>query len=180
MARTHPARHRPPVSDEFPILAAAAADEANPYRVLEHLQALGVRVTRSTLYRRVDELVERGLLARSEGGRGSRPIRLTAKGRRRLAQEGLRVLRAEPLGSALFALAVASADPADDARLTALLRERMAEAAQRLTREERPLRDAEGARFWDRAGRERRVTHLKADLQWLQSVMRGQAERRAS
>ena len=50
------------MNDDFPILAAIAATPAHPYRVLDHLNALGIKATRSTLYRRVDVLTAAGLL----------------------------------------------------------------------------------------------------------------------
>ncbi|MBK6319522.1 MAG: hypothetical protein IPF51_12255 [Dehalococcoidia bacterium] len=36
------------MNDDFPILAAVAANPTHPYALLEHLQALGLHVSRST------------------------------------------------------------------------------------------------------------------------------------
>ena len=107
----------------------------------------------------------------SGNGEGrSRPLALTGKGRARLRKECVRVLRAEALASPLFALAVAAADAGDDAETERVLRERMRGAARELTRAERPS-TGEAAAFWASTGRERRVAHLKADLQWLQAMV---------
>ena len=51
-----------PMNDDFPILAAVAANPTHPYALLEHLQALGLHVSRSTLYRRVEALAAQGWL----------------------------------------------------------------------------------------------------------------------
>lgn len=161
--------------DDFPILAAIAADPAHPFQILGHLQSLGVRVTRSTLYRRVEALVGEGLLEASvdkgPSGHLRRTLRLTEAGRARLAGEVTTVLRQEPLESPLFALALNCAQAADTAALPALLRLRMAAAARTLTDEERRLAATADDEYWSVAGRERRVAHLKADVAWLQSVL---------
>ena len=160
------------MTDDFPFLAAVAADGAAPYRLLEHLDALGVSISRNTLYRRVGELVTQGLLreTKAKGERGSRPLTLTRKGHARLRSGSARVLREESLASPLFALAVAAADAADDPETERILRERMSGAARQLTRAER-ADAAAGDAFWAATERERRVAHLKADLQWLQTVV---------
>lgn len=164
------------MADDFPILAAVAAAEAHPYRLLEHLNALGIHTARSTLYRRVDALIADGFLTSHAGegknGRERRDLSLTERGRRRLADAATAVIRREPLESPRFALALACARILDTASLPGVLRMRMATAARRLTAEEQELNaiDAREA-FWDRASHERRVAHLKADLQWLQAVL---------
>jgi Fe2+ or Zn2+ uptake regulation protein len=58
--------------DDFPILAAVAANPAHSYQVLEHLRAMGVKAARSTLYRRVEALIAQGMLVATEtrGERG--------------------------------------------------------------------------------------------------------------
>ena len=162
-------------NDDFAILAAIAAAESHPYRLLDHLGTLGIYIPRSTLYRRVDALVAEGLLAarsaRGKNGHERRTLTLTGPGRERLASLAGGVIRREPLESPRFALAIASARALDMPGLPEVLRSRMATAARRLTAEERRL--AAGASddsFWERASRERQVAHLKADLQWLQDI----------
>jgi len=164
------------MNDDFPILATVAANPSHPYQMLDHLHQLGVRATRSTLYRRVDALVAGGILvsrdARGESGHVRRNLELTEAGRQRVAAEAVEVLRHEPLESPLFALALNCAEAADTQALPAILRMRMAGAARRLTDEERSLTSGgTEAPYWQRAGQERRVAHLKADLTWLQSVI---------
>ena len=162
---------------DFAILAAVAATPTHPYQVLDHLASAGINVTRSTVYRRVDALVEEGLL-RAEDGRGAnghmrRSLTLTGTGKKRLAAEVAAVLAEKPLESPLFAVAVAAANVCEAGVADALLRRRMASAARRLTSEEQRLRaeaDAPGA--WSRASRERGVAHLQADIAWLQGVVR--------
>lgn len=163
------------MNDDFPVLAAVAAYPAHPYALLDHLQGMGVPVSRSTLYRRVEALVGEGLLTaragRGESGHYRRALKLTRRGRDRVAREAVEVLRTEPLESPLFALAVAVAEADGPERLGALLRPRMAGAARALTQEEFALRQGEDAAF-GRAARERRVAHLRADLAWLQGLMK--------
>lgn len=164
------------MNDDFPILAAVAAYPAHPYQLLDHLNALGVKATRSTLYRRVDGLVEAGLLdareERGERGHPRRSLHLTETGRHRVARQAADVLRREPLESPLFALALDCAQSTNTELLPELLKGRMALAARRLTEEERALAQEEtGGEYWSRAGRERRVAHLRADVAWLQSVL---------
>lgn len=164
------------MNDDFPILAAVAAFPAHPYQLLDHLNTLGVKATRSTLYRRVDALVEMGLLEaheeRGERGHPRRALHLTASGRERVAKDTADTLRSEPLESPLFALALDCAQAANTDALPDLLRTRMATAARRLTEEERTLAYArQDEEYWSRAGRERRVAHLRADVAWLQSVL---------
>ncbi len=164
------------MNDDFPILAAIAATPAHPYRVLDHLNALGIKATRSTLYRRVDVLTAAGLLRanleRGETGHTHRRLELTALGLERVAEDAAAMLREEPLESPFFSLAVACAESAPTDALPSVLRERLATAARRLTGEERSLRAAPGEDYWSRTSRERRIAHLQADVKWLQSVMR--------
>lgn len=162
------------MTDDFPILAAVAASPTHPYELLEHLQALGVRVTRSTLYRRVDGLIGRGYL-QAEDGRGDtghfrRLLRLTDAGRDAAGKEAAEVLRREPLESPLFALAVAAAGVSQRQDALGVLRPRLAAAARRLTEQERTLRETE-ADPWSQAARERRIAHLQADIGWLQGLL---------
>lgn len=164
------------MNDDFPILAAVAACPAHPYQLLDHLNALGVKATRSTLYRRVDALVESGLLIaheeRGDRGHPRRALHLSDEGKQRIARDTAEVLRTEPLESPLFALALDCAQAADTDTLPDLLKLRMATAARRLTEEERALAHASmDEEYWSRAGRERRVAHLRADVAWLQSVL---------
>ena len=160
--------------DDFPILAAVAVNPTHPYALLDHLGSLGVPVTRSTLYRRVEALVAQGWIEaadiRGESGHYRRALTLSKPGRERVAREAAEVLRGEPLESPLFALAVAAAERAGTGKLAELLRPRMAAAARRLTEEERSLRAPAGE--WTRAAAQRRVAHLQADLGWLQGLMR--------
>lgn len=162
------------MTDDFPILAAIAANPTHPYQMLEHLQSLGVKTTRSTLYRRVEALVQEGLL-RSEDERGPtghyrRNLALTPAGRARIAEEAEAVLRSEPLESPLFGLAVAAAGAADLGGAIDVLKLRIAGAARKLTEEERALREFTDEP-WARASRERRVVHLQADIAWLQGLL---------
>ena len=162
-------------SDDFPILAAVAANPAHSYELLDHLQAVGVKATRSTLYRRVETLAAMGLLEATEvkGPRGHlrRSLVVTAAGRDVLAGMAARVLQMEPLESPLFALAVGCADAVAVEDVAGTLRRRMGTAARRLTEEERALGFTEGVEeTWRTAGRERRIAHLQADIAWLQSV----------
>lgn len=164
------------MNDDFPILAAVAAYPAHPYQLLDHLNTLGVRATRSTLYRRVDSLVEAGLLdareERGERGHPRRSLHLTETGRTRVARETADVLRREPLESPIFALALDCAQSTNTEMLPDVLKGRMALASRKLTEEERALAQEDmTAEYWSRAGRERRVAHLRADVAWLQSVL---------
>jgi DNA-binding PadR family transcriptional regulator len=164
------------MNDDFPILAAVAACPTHPYQLLDHLNALGVKATRSTLYRRVDALVESGLLEaqeeRGERGHPRRTLCLTREGQDRIASEAAGVLKSEPLESPLFALALDCAQATDTGVLPDLLKNRMASAARKLTEEERSLAHLSGDdEYWSRAGRERRIAHLRADVAWLQSVL---------
>lgn len=162
------------MTEDFAILAAVAASPTHPYQLLEHLCGLGVRTTRSTLYRRVDGLAARGLLVsedtRGENGHFRRLLRLTDAGRAAAGKAAADILRREPLESPLFALAVSAAGVSglDDA--LGVLRVRMAAAARRLTDEERELRTAADDP-WRRAARERRIAHLQADISWLQGLL---------
>jgi DNA-binding PadR family transcriptional regulator len=162
------------MTDDFPILAAIAASPTHPYELLDHLRSLGLRATRSTLYRRVDALIARGYLeaeeGRGENGHFRRLLRLTAAGRDAAGREAAGVLRREPLESPLFALAVAAAGVSERDDALGVLRVRMAAAARRLTGEERALRDADPDP-WSQAARERRIAHLQADISWLQGLL---------
>jgi hypothetical protein len=162
------------MNDDFPILAAVAASPTHPYELLEHLRALGVRATRSTLYRRVDGLIAGGYLeaedGRGETGHFRRVLRLTGPGRQAAGREAAVVLRSEPLESPLFALAVAAAGVSEREDALGVLRVRMAAAARRLTEEEGALREAERDP-WGEAARERRIAHLQADISWLQGLL---------
>ena len=162
--------------DDFPILAAVAASPTHSFQVLEHLQDLGVKATRSTLYRRVDALIADGLLVatavRGENGHIRRDLALTESGRSVTAASVSHVLRTEPLESPLFALALGCACVTETDGLTALLKPRMAMAARRLTMEERSLNaNKDGSEYWNRVARERRIAHLQADIAWLQSLL---------
>lgn len=161
------------MNDDFPILAAVAANPTHPYALLDHLQATGLAVTRSTLYRRVEALVAQGWLAaddiRGENGHYRRALSLTRQGRERLQAECREVLRSQPLESPAFALAVAAANNDGAETLAAILKPRMALAARTLTDEERALQD-DGTDPADLA-RSRRVSHLRADIAWLQGLL---------
>ena len=161
------------MSDDFPILAAIATSPTNPHQVLDHLQAAGLKAARSTLYRRIDALIENGLVDATEAsGAQPRRLSLSPRGRDYLATEAAAVLGREPLESPRFALAVMCADLAGGEELSDTLRQRMAETARRLTTEERTLNAiASRDEYWSIAGRERRIAHLQADVAWLQSVM---------
>jgi DNA-binding PadR family transcriptional regulator len=164
------------MNDDFAILASIAAAPAHPYRILDHLNTLGVKATRSTLYRRVDALTQDGLLAvnveKGVSGHAQRQLTLTRDGHDRVALEAATALRVEPLESPLFALAVACAQAADSDELPRILRERLSSAARRLTDEELGLRSEDSDDYWSRTSRLRRIAHLQADVKWLQSVMR--------
>lgn len=163
------------MDDDFPILAAVAASPTHSYQVLDHLQSIGVKATRSTIFRRVDTLIAEGVLeARMERGPKGHPRRalaLGAEGRRRLSRSAAVLLREEPLESPLFALAVSCARALDEDSLPGILRARMARAARELTREERDLRFGPGHDEWETLSRERRIAHLVADIQWLQAAL---------
>ena len=162
------------MTDDFPILAAIAANPTHPYQMLEHLHSLGVKTTRSTLYRRVEALVQAGLLAaddqRGPTGHYRRHLALTEAGRNRVGDEAGSVLRTEPLESPLFGLAVSAAGAAGLDGALDVLKQRMAAAARKLTEEERALREF-ADEPWARASRERRVVHLQADIAWLQGLL---------
>jgi DNA-binding PadR family transcriptional regulator len=163
------------MNDDFPILAAVAANPTHPYALLEHLETLGLHVTRSTLYRRVEALVAQGWLEADDirGGNGHyrRALALSKEGRSRTTREAADLLRTEPLESPLFGLAFAAATASGASHVAEVLRPRMARAARRLTDEERELR-ADAAPAWSRTARERHVAHLRADIGWLQGLMK--------
>jgi len=165
------------MDSDFPILATVAAEPVHPFGLLRHLRSIGQSASRSTLYRRIDALVDSGELAskdeRGPDGRVRRMLLLKKKGTLRLKKESIRVLEREPLASPLFALAISSAESLRDVMLTEVLRKRMSAAARTLTRTEGTLSKLNGdSGFWVRTSQEREVAHMKADLQWLQSVMR--------
>lgn len=161
------------MNDDFPILAAVAANPTHPYALLEHLRALGLPVTRSTLYRRVEALVAQGWLdaddIRGENGHYRRALTLSKAGRTRVESAAAGILRSEPLESPLFALAVAVAGRTGE-QLAATLKPRLSVAARQLTEEERTLR-GDAPDGWSRAARERRIAHLQADIAWLQGLL---------
>jgi DNA-binding PadR family transcriptional regulator len=166
------------MDDDFYIMALVAAEPAHPYRVLDHMNLLGLKMARSTVYRRVDALVEAGLLssepAVSRRSQVRRQLALTDAGLAVLTRQAERVLTEEPLESPMFSLALHCAEELEALDVEALLRSRMAGTARQLTVEERTLRersDTESA-SWQQIGRERRVAHLQADLGWLQSIVR--------
>ncbi len=163
------------MDDDFPILAAVAAAPSHSFQVLDHLQSIGVRATRSTTFRRVDALIADGILRveieRGPKGHARRSLALTAEGAHRLAADAAALLQHEPLESPYFGLAVNCARALDESALPGILRARMAAAARDLTREERDLSFGPGAGGWDALTRERRIAHLRADIQWLQTVL---------
>ena len=164
------------MQDDFPILAAVAASPTHSFEVLEHLQALGVKATRSTIYRRVEALIAEGLLVatsvRGENGHIRRDLALTETGRTTTTAAAAHVLRTEPLESPLFALALGCAAVTETDAFANLLKPRMASAARRLTLEERALHaNAGSAAYWDQVAGERRIAHLQADIAWLQSIL---------
>ncbi|MEO8540110.1 MAG: helix-turn-helix transcriptional regulator, partial [bacterium] len=161
------------MNDDFPILAAVAANPTHPYALLEHLNELGIPATRSTLYRRVEALVAQGWLdaddIRGESGHLRRALTLTPAGRERLDRESADALRTEPLESPLFALAIGGANSNRLAELAGVLRPRMATAARRLTEEEHALKSSTEENL--DATRTRRIAHLQADISWLQGLL---------
>lgn len=169
------------MNDDFPILAAVAANPTHPYALLDHLTRAGLPVTRSTLYRRVEALVAQGWLAaddiRGENGHYRRALSLTRQGRARLQAESREVLKTEPLESPVFALAVAAAGHEGAESLAGVLKPRMVLAARELTEEERSLRST-GSSPADLA-RSRRIAHLQADIAWLQGLLGKRAVERS-
>lgn len=163
------------MDDDFPILAAVAASPTHSYQVLDHLQSIGVKATRSTVFRRVDTLIAEGVLEarmeRGPRGHARRTLALGEEGRRRVSESAARLLREEPLESPFFSLAVSCASALDEDSLPGILRARMARAARQLTSEERDLRLGPGHDEWETLTRERRIAHLVADIQWLQAAL---------
>ena len=101
-------------------------------------------MTRSTLYRRVEALLDQRMLQRQLGGRGNyrRLLVPSPVGRERAETEAVEVLRP-------------------------ILLPRMSQAARQLTLEERLLRQmAIKARKMARC-----IAHLQADIAWLQRVI---------
>ncbi len=169
--------HSPQMFQDFAILASIATNPSHPFALLDRLNGLGLRATRSTLYRRVDALVEDGFLAAhvEPGSRGHarRALELTPAGRGELAGSIERLLAKEALESPMFTLALGCAELAGPDELTAILRARMSAAARTLTDEERRQAAADEGEedSWLGAARERHIAHLKADVAWLQSVL---------
>ncbi len=163
------------MDDDFPILAAVAASPAHSFQVLDHLQSIGVKATRSTIFRRVEALLAEGVLEakpeRGPKGHVRRTLVLTSEGLRRLSADAGPLLRNEPLESPIFGLAVSCARALDGTSLPDILRARMATAAQQLTREERVLNFGPASDEWETLARERRIAHLHADIRWLQSAL---------
>lgn len=162
------------VFDDFSILARLTSRPSHPYQLLEDLHQFGFKITRSTLYRRVDVLVTGGYLeSREEPGERGKPRRslyVTAAGRRRLRKEAGDALREEPMESPIFALALACAQKVGASAVPEMLQVRMSRATSELSEEEEVLaREAEDT--WFRAAHERRIAHLKADIDWLQTVL---------
>jgi DNA-binding MarR family transcriptional regulator len=162
------------MNDDFPILAAIASKPTHSHGLFEHLQAAGVTVTKSTLYRHVDSLLAKGWLEAEdvpgEGVRSRRPLTLSDAGRTRVDAEAAEILCSEPLESPLFALAFSAVGEAGP-ELLAILRPRMALAATRLAEQERSLRDSACTDAFSRSARERRMSHLKAEMAWLLDLM---------
>ncbi len=164
------------VDGDFPIMAAIAAHPATSFEVLDHLHSIGVKASRSTLYRRVDSLIGEGYLVGedvvSESGHRRRTLRLSMAGREWLGDEVSRVLRYEPLESPVFALALGCVGEVDREALSNVLRPRMDSAARRLIEEQGSLPPGGGdAAYWTQIGRRRRIAHLEADVNWLQSLL---------
>ncbi len=159
----------------FALLAALAVAPGHPYALLEHLQSLGIAVSRSALYRAADSLAADGLAEAvvEEGATGHlrRRLALTGAGRARLAGAALEALRTEPLDGPGFALALAAAEAAGVGEAGGAIRERLAAAARRLTALERELREPAGEPAF-RPLREREAARLRADIGWLQAQLR--------
>ena len=165
---------------DFAIIAAIAANRGVSFELADHLQALGIAVPRSTLYRRLRCLIGAGLLQEElqrPVTRGSRRVlALTPDGYAWLAGEVSRALRTEPLESSLFALALGCVPELDRETLANVLKPRVASAALRLTDERRALTtESANATYWSRIRRERQIAHLQADIDWLESVLRPSA-----
>ena len=165
------------MSDDFPILAGVAIGPAYPYQLLEFLGERGIRATRSTLYRRVDALVADGLLLarelRGERGHIRRTLELTSAGRTRLAQDTPTALRDEALESPFFGLALDCIELAHvETDLEAVIGERLEQAEHQLRQEERSGGgDGAALGHWARAGNDRRVAHLRADIAWMRESL---------
>ena len=162
---------------DFAIIAAIAANRGVSFELAEHLQALGIAMPRSTLYRRLRCLIGTGLLQEEPqraATRGSRrSLGLTPEGYAWLAGEVGRALRTEPLESSLFALALGCVPELDRDTLASVLKPRVASATLRLTDERRALTsESASAGYWGRIRRERQIAHLQADIDWLESVLR--------
>jgi len=162
---------------DFAIIAAVAANPGCSLDLADHLEALGIAVPRSTLYRRLQYLIGSGLLRgerqRTGRGRPRRGVLLTAAGRVWLADEVSRALRTEPLDSPLFALALGCVAEVDRETLAGVLKPRVVAAAQRLTAEKRALvAESASAAYWARISRERHIAYMQADINWLESVLR--------
>lgn len=157
------------MNTDFAILAATALSPSHPYQLLEHLQALGVSATRSTLYRRVDALAAAGRLGstdeRGPSGHFRRALALTTAGRDWLVQECEGVLRREAPGAPLAQMALAVLDR--EGLAGRVLRTRLAVAARDLTREERALRDSAAAA----PDQILAVARLQAEIAWMQGEL---------
>ncbi|MGH2632771.1 MAG: hypothetical protein ACRDG3_05110 [Tepidiformaceae bacterium] len=165
------------MDSDFAILAAIASHDGCAVDLAGGLEALGISLPRSTLYRRVQSLVAGGLLRagmeRREARRPRRSVVLTAVGRDWLANAVSTLLRTEHLDSPDFALALSCAGSVDRETLAGVLKPRVAAAASRLTLEERSLLAAgEGPGDWSQICCERRIAYLQADISWLESVLR--------
>ncbi len=162
------------VFDDFSILARIASRPSHPYQLLEDLHQVGLKITRSTLYRRVDVLVSGGYLESREepGDRGKprRALHVTSAGVLRLSEEAGAALREEPMESPAFALALACAQQVGASEIPEMLKLRMRRAASELDEEEDVLA-SEAHDSWLRAAHERRIAHLKADIDWLQMIL---------
>jgi hypothetical protein len=108
---------------------------------------------------------------RGPKGHTRRTLTLADEGLRRVSDAAGALLRDEPLESPFFGLAVSCARALDGSSLPAILRDRMATAARQLTREERALNFGPASDEWETLSRERRIAHLHADIQWLQSAL---------
>ena len=163
------------MDDDFPILAAVVASPSHSFQVLDHLQSVGVKATRSTVFRRVEALIGENVLEatleRGPKGHTRRALALTSEGLRRVSESAATALRDQPLESPLFGLAVSCARALESSSLPGILRDRMATAARQLTREERALNFGPASDEWESLARERRIAHLQADIQWLQSAL---------
>ena len=115
------------------VLGLLAAGPQHGYELTNQLEAMQVRrwarISPATVYRRLDRLAERGLLAVRTEREGDRPERevheLTAEGRETLAEQVEKALRSEEpaysdrVVGAVFALAGLAPDEREEALLSA-------------------------------------------------------------